>query len=364
MTADAPRRGPAPTPWRRAAARLRRNLPALWALRLLGLFYVLALCAPFVAPYAMTTSDRRAPFHPPSRWHWSRPGGGIAIPPVVHPQDLDVETRRYSERTETAHALRLFVRGDAYELLPGVRWDRHLFGVEAPGRVFLLGTDQLGRDIFSRLLYGARVSLTVGLVGIVLTFTLGLLIGGAAGYFGGWVDGWLMRVTEVLMSIPGLYLILALRAAFPTSLSPTWAYVAIVVILSLVGWTSLGRIVRGMVLSLRTREYVLAAEALGFSPFRVITRHVLPNTMSFVIVAATIQVPGYILAEVALSFLGMGIQEPMPSWGNMLQQAASVTNLENYPWILWPGVAIFLTVLTFNLFGDGLRDAFDPRHVD
>lgn len=366
MTAEvgAPLRGPAPTPWQRARARLRRNAPALWAWRALGLFYLLALLAPFLAPYAMTTSDRRAPFHPPSRWHWKAPDGRFHLVPFIHPLDLDLENRTYSERRDERLGLRLFVAGDPYELVPGLRFDRHLFGVESPGRVFVLGTDQLGRDILSRLLYGSRVSLTVGLVGIALSVTLGLLIGGAAGYFGGRVDTLLMRLTEVLLSIPGLYLILALRAAFPSSLSSTWTYVAIVLILSLVGWTSLGRIVRGMTLSLRTREYVLAAEALGFSPFRIIVRHILPNTLSFVIVAATIQVPGYILAEVALSFLGMGIQEPAASWGNMLQQAASVTNLETYPWILWPGVAIFLTVLAFNLLGDGLRDAFDPRHVD
>jgi peptide/nickel transport system permease protein len=204
----------------------------------------------------------------------------------------------------------------------------------------------------------------VGLLGIAVSLGLALLAGGVAGYFGGWVDTLLMRSSEVLMSIPALYLILALRAVFPASMPSHWSYLAIVLILSIVTWTGLGRIVRGMVLSIRTRDYVAAAEVLGFSPLRIITRHILPNTLSFVVVAATIQVPGYILAEVALSFLGAGIQEPQASWGNMLQQAASVSNMEAYPWILWPGVCIFATVFAFNVLGDGLRDALDPRHID
>ncbi|HET9234673.1 MAG TPA: ABC transporter permease, partial [Candidatus Eisenbacteria bacterium] len=231
----------------------------------------------------------------------------------------------------------------------------------APGKVFLLGTDQFGRDVFSRLLFGARVSLSVGLVGIVITYVLGLFLGGLAGYYRGWVDTTLMRVSEVFMSIPALYLILALRALFPDDLPSGLLYVAVVTILSLVLWASLARIIRGMVLSIRELDYVRAAEALGVGPLRVILRHVLPNTASFVIVAATLSVPGYILGEVALSFLGAGVQEPTPSWGNMLREAQNVPVLASFPWILAPGVVIFLTVLAFNFLGDGLRDALDPR---
>jgi peptide/nickel transport system permease protein len=310
----------------------------------------------------MESADREASFHPPSRIVFH--GGGLAVAGTSH----DMARRRYVESGETI-PVSFFVRGDRYTVVPGIAADLHLFGVRggpgaAKGGIYLMGTDQLGRDVFSRLLYGARVSLSVGILGIALSFVLGLLIGGLAGYYGGWVDVLLMRGSEILMSIPGLFLILALRSTFPDTLPSHLSYLLIVMILSFVSWPALGRIVRGMVLSIRTRDYVTAAEALGFSPLRIIAGHILPNTMSFVVVAATVSIPGYILSEVALSFLGAGIQEPSASWGNMLQSAASVSNMEAHPWILWPGVFIFAAVFAFNVLGDGLRDALDPRHID
>jgi peptide/nickel transport system permease protein len=260
--------------------------------------------------------------------------------------------------------IRLFVHGAPYRLFGVIRTDRHLFGVDPPERLFLFGADSFGRDVFSRLLFGGQVSLTVGLVGIAISFTLGLLLGGISGYLGGWVDTVIMRSTELLLSIPGLYLIIALRGIFPTDLPSQQVYLAIVAILAFIGWAGLARIIRGMVLSIRQAEYVAAAEALGMSRLRVIARHILPNTLSFVIVAATISVPGYILGEIVLSFLGVGVQEPAASWGNMLNQARSLRVLGSFPWLLFvPGTAIFLTVMAFNLFGDGLRDALDPRRV-
>jgi peptide/nickel transport system permease protein len=338
--------------------RLRRNRPAWIAWCVLVALYTVALIAPFLAPYGESTSERTRPFEAPSRLTWA---GG----PAFHSMERTGGAWRPSGAPPVR--LGLFVRGDAYEFLPGLEFDRHLFGPvgdSGTARVYLMGADQFGRDVFSRILYGARVSLSVGLIGVALSFTLGLLIGGWAGYRGGWTDALLMRGSEILMSIPALYLILALRTAFPASLPSSWTYLMIVLILSLVSWTGLGRIVRGMVLSLRTRDYVSAAEALGLSPLRILVRHLLPNTLSFAVVAATIAVPGYILGEVALSFLGVGIQEPAASWGNMLQQAAGVSTMEAAPWILWPGAAIFVTVLAFNVLGDGLRDALDPRHLD
>ncbi|MFI5370715.1 MAG: ABC transporter permease, partial [Candidatus Eisenbacteria bacterium] len=227
----------------------------------------------------------------------------------------------------------------------------------------LLGTDPAGRDVLSRLLYGAQISLTVGLVGIAISFFLGLLLGGISGYYGGWVDTGIMRSTELLLSVPGLYLLIALRGLFPVDLPSAQVYLGIVVILAFIGWAALARVIRGMVLSIRESDYVAAAEALGMSRIRIIVRHVLPNTMSFVIVAATLAIPGYILGEVVLSFLGLGVQEPAASWGNMLAQARSVRVLTSFPWMLFaPGSAIFVTVLSFNVLGDGLRDAADPRH--
>jgi peptide/nickel transport system permease protein len=269
-------------------------------------------------------------------------------------------------RTDPAHALpvRFLVRGAPYRLLGLLPADRHLFGVDAPGRIYLLGADPLGRDELTRLLFGAQVSLTVGLVGILLSFALGLVFGGIAGYAGGWIDALIMRSTEVLLSIPGLYLIIALRGAFPRDLPSRQVYLAIVVILSLIGWAALARVIRGMVLSIRTQDYVVAAEALGMSRARVLIRHILPNTATFVIVAATLAVPGYILGEVFLSFLGLGVQEPSASWGNMLQQGRNVDVMRGQPWLLFaPAIAIFLTVMAFNILGDGLRDALDPRRA-
>jgi peptide/nickel transport system permease protein len=277
---------------------------------------------------------------------------------------VDVGSFEYQEESARELPLRFFVRGSSYELFGVMATDLHLFGVDPPGRVMLFGTDSSGRDLLSRLLFGARISLTVGLVGIAISFTLGLLLGGIAGYFGGITDTIIMRITELLLSIPSLYLIIALRAVFPMDLPSHQVYLGIVAILAFIGWAGLARVIRGLVLSMRKSDFVTAAEALGFGRLRIIWRHVLPNTMSYVIVAATVSIPSYILGEVILSFLGVGVQEPSASWGNMLNQARSIRALTTFPWLLMvPGTAIFLTVMAFNFLGDGLRDALDPRRV-
>ena len=330
---------------------------------LLAIFYGVALFAPFLAPYGEQTMDRERFYHPPQRLLLWDAAGFHA--PFIHPTMLE-DARDFRFREDRARRLpvRLFVRGDRYRLFGLIPADLHLFGVDPSGCLFLLGADSQGRDVLSRLLYGAQISLTVGLVGIAISFTLGLLLGGISGYFGGWVDNLVMRGTELLLSIPGLYLIIALRAVFPVELPSQQVYLAIVAILAFIGWAGLARVIRGMVLSIRRQEFVAAAEALGVPRLRIIARHILPNTLSFVIVAATISIPGYILGEVFLSFLGVGVQEPSASWGNMLNQARSLRALTSFPWLLWaPGIAIFLTVMAFNFFGDGLRDALDPRRV-
>jgi peptide/nickel transport system permease protein len=331
---------------------------------LLLLFYAIALFAPFLAPYAQDTMDRERFYHPPQRIHVLDAAGRFRAPFVY--ATTPAEASGFAFREDPAHIqpLRFFVRGEPYRLFGFLPANLHLFGLDPPAHVFLLGADPFGRDVLSRLLFGAQISLTVGLVGIAISFTLGLLLGGISGYFGGWVDNVVMRGTELLLSIPGLYLIIALRAVFPVNLPSQQVYLAIVAILAFIGWAGLARVIRGMVLSLRRQEFVAAAEALGVPRLRIIARHILPNTMSFVIVAATLSIPGYILGEVFLSFLGVGVQEPAASWGNMLNQARTLRVLTSFPWLLWaPGTAIFLTVMAFNFFGDGLRDALDPRRV-
>ena len=358
------RRGP-DTPARRFWRGFRRSPLGIAGGILLLVFYAAALLAPFLAPYRQESTDRTRLWQPPHRLRWVDGAGRFHLVPFVHPMRVTNERRlTYEEDRSRVLALRWFAKAEPYRLFDLLPVRRHLFGVDAPERIALLGTDGYGRDVLSRLLYGAQVSLTVGMVGIMISFSLGLLLGAVSGYFGGWVDAVIMRFTELLLSIPGLYLIVALRSLFPADLPSQQTYLAIVAILAFIGWASLARIIRGMVLSIRRQEFVTAAEALGMSRLRVIGRHILPNTLSFVIVAATIAVPGYILGEVFLSFLGVGVQEPYASWGNMLNQGKSHRALTSFPWMVFaPGLAIFLTVMAFNFLGDGLRDALDPRQV-
>ena len=254
----------------------------------------------------------------------------------------------------------LLARGVPYRVLGLFTANRHLVG-SLTGGVFLLGADQFGRDVLSRLIHGSRVSLSVGLIGVVVSLFMGLLVGGVAGYFGGAVDRVLMRFAEIVNAFPALYLLFALRATFPPGLTSTQVYVLIALIIAFVSWPTLGRVIRGLVLSIKTEEYIMSARSLGLGPFKIIRRHVLPNTFSYVIVDATLTIPAYILGESALSLLGLGITEPQSSWGLMLAVARNHRIVADFPWILVPGVAIFVAIMAWNLFGDGIRDAVDPR---
>jgi peptide/nickel transport system permease protein len=344
------------SPWQIFWQRLRRQKVALVGGGILVALYAVSLLAGFVAPYDYERMDREGLFHPPTGF--TVKGWRLA----VKRYELSAETGKYRAVPGDARALRFLVRGDEYRLFFFIPCRIHLFGTGDPKYpVYLAGTDEYGWDVFSRLLYGSQISLSIGLIGILITFCLGMMVGGISGYFGGLPDDIIMRFCELIMSVPALYLIMALRAAFPPSMKSSTVYLLIIVILSFIRWAGTARVLRGMVLSLRERQFVLAARTLGQSDWRIITRHLLPNTFSYVIVAATLSVPYYILGEVTLSFLGVGIQEPQASWGNMLTAAQNTEYLVHYPWLLAPGAAIFVTVLAFNFLGDGLRDAVDAK---
>jgi peptide/nickel transport system permease protein len=344
------------SPWRLMWRRLRRQKIALVGAAILVVLYILALFAGFFAPYGYERQDHDRFFHQPMalRFH----DGRLA----VQAYELASGINKFRAVKGETVPLHFFVAGEKYDLFGLIPTRRHLFGTEDDNHpVYLLGTDQYGRDILSRLLYGSEVSLSIGLIGIALTFSFGVVIGAIAGYFGGPTDSVIMRFCELIMAIPGLYLIMALRSVFPPAMKSSLVYILIIVILSFIRWAGTARVIRGMALSLRERQFVLAAKTLGMTNGRIVLRHILPSTFSYVIVAATLSVPYYILGEVVLSFLGVGIQEPDASWGIMLSAAQNPEYLTNYPWLLAPGVAIFITVLAFNFLGDGLRDAVDTK---
>ncbi|WP_457640865.1 ABC transporter permease [Persephonella sp.] len=341
---------------------IKKNKLAYLSLHILGILYFMAIFADFIAPYPYDLQHRDTPYHPPTQVHFFDKDGNFHLRPFVYGYKLvDPVFKKYEKDYSKKYYLKFFTDGEKHYFLGIIPTNKHLFGVEEGGKIFLLGADHLGRDIFSRLLYGGRISLSIGLVGVLLSFTIGAIIGGVSGYFGGKVDNILMRLSEIVMSFPGFYLMLALRAVFPITLSSVQVYFLIVVILSFIGWAGLARVIRGMVLSIREQEFVLAAKSYGASSLRIILKHIIPNTFSYLLIAATLSIPGYILGESALSLLGLGIQEPYASWGNMLSAARSISAVSSYPWILAPGIAIFITILAFNLLGDALRDALDPK---
>ena len=320
---------------------------AVAALWVLGMLYAMALFADVLAPYSFKDEARGFSYCPPTLVH------------VVHEGRLRAPFIYETKLTFDEYRKRVYVE-DRTKMYSLKFFSSRLFTVDAPGRLYLLGADSRGRDVFSRILYGARVSLTIGLIGVTISFTLGLLVGGIAGYYGGRLDNILMRLCEVLMMAPGFYLLLALRAAVPDNFNSVQVYFSIVTILSVIGWAGLARGGRGMCLSLRERDYVLAAKTFGLSDFQIILRHILPHTVAYSIAAVMLSIPGYILGESALSLIGLGIQDPYASWGNMLSDAMSIVRIKFAPWILWPAFFIFVSVACFNVIGDALRDALDP----
>jgi len=335
---------------------LRRPLGVISAAVLLAL-YLSAILAGFLAVAPVNQQDLERTFHPPTLVFWKDGGFRVQAYELV-----DQTAAEYAPIQGKSYPIQFFAPGFEYSLL-GIPMNRHWMQVAGDeGVLYLLGSDSTGRDVFSRLLYGGRISLSIGLIGISITFVMAFLVGGFSGYWGGPFDFFAMRFVEFLMAIPGLYLLLALRAALAPHFPSDQMFIAIVIILAFIGWAGTARVVRGMSLSIRRRTFVLAAESMGQHPMTILRRHILPNLISYLLVAATLSIPGYILGEAALSFLGLGIQEPAASWGLMLSQAQEVkVFFLNFWWLLTPGVAIFITVISFNVLGDVLRDIVDPR---
>lgn len=342
--------------------RFRKHRLAVAGLIVVGLLYLVAVFCEFLAPYAPDTNRAEYALAPPQTIKLSTADG---LHLYVNGYDTSVDQDRLERvfvEDESQHVrLRFFPVGDSYRLFGLIPADRHLFGPAQPGESFHpLGTDRQGRDQLSRLIYGTRISMSVGLVGVAISLVLGVILGGISGYFAGKVDSAIQRVIEFIIAIPSLPLWLGLAAAVPPTWGPLATYAAITIILSMLGWTGLARVVRGKFLQIKSEDFVLAAELDGARQPRVIFRHMLPGFTSHIIATLTMAVPGMILAETALSFLGLGLQPPVVSWGVLLEEAQNLRVLSSAPWLLMPGVAVMIAVVALNFLGDGLRDAADP----
>lgn len=350
---------------------IKEVLQQLWkdkfakiALIVLGLIYAMLFLADFIAPYTKDFSDRTMSYVPPSKIFTITQDGKISKPYTynyIREFDQNKLEIKYTLDRSKKHYIKFFAKGQPYKFLGLIPMKRHFITTDKDGRLFLLGTDINGRDVFSRLLFGGRISMTIGFLALFVLFPIGLLYGGISGYFGGKVDMIMMRFAEAIMSIPSFYLLIILASVLPSGMTSTQRFLLIVIILALIGWAGFARVVRGMVLSIKNQEFVQAAKSVGASRLRIITKHILPQTTSFVIVAMTLSIPSYILSESGLSFLGLGIQQPDASWGNMLKEAQEFTNILYRPWLLTPGFLIFVSVLAFNLIGDTIRDVLDPQ---
>lgn len=352
--------------WQLMWWRFRKHRLANIGAMVVILFYVGAIFCEFWAPYDPNTYERTLTFVPPmkvylyseGRFHW---------PPITYglerTRDPETYIITYKEDRSIQYPIRFLVRGDSYKLWGLFNLDRHLFGLgggEDDQRLHLLGTDRLGRDMFSRIFYGSRISLSIGLLGVFISLVIGIVAGGFSGYLGGVLDEVMQRIIEFLRSIPTIPLWMALSAALPREWSTVQRYFAIVVLLSLIGWTGLARVVRGRFLAIREEDFVMAARLQGASESRIIFRHMLPSFLSYIIANVTLSIPGMILGETSLSFLGLGLRPPTISWGVLLQEAQNLQTVALAPWLLIPALFVVAAILSFNFMGDGLRDAADP----
>ena len=352
--------------WRLIWKRFRRHRLAYWSGVIVAFIYFVALFASFLAPTTANYYSASYTYAPPQAIHlFDTDASGqrhlfytYDYTSKVDPLEL---TRTYTVDESEVIPLGFFVRGEPYKFWGFIEADRHFFGPKEAGRPFyLFGADRLGRDVFSRTVIGTQVSMSIGLIGVALSLVIGIVMGGISGIAGGWADEVIQRLIELLKSIPTIPLWLGLAAAIPLNISPLIVYLWITIILSLIGWTDIARIVRGRFIVLKTEDFVTAARLDGCSRQRIIWRHMVPSFASHLIASTTLAIPAMILAETALSFLGVGLRPPVVSWGVLLQESQNILALSNAPWLFLPGIAIIVTVLALNFLGDGLRDAADP----
>jgi len=350
--------------WQLVRWKFAKHKLAVVSLFFLALMYLGVILAEFLSPYDPRQPQQAYMFAPPQALHWVDKGGAFHLRPFVYGLKtvLDETTleRKVVPNEGKSYRLKFFVHGDGYKLWGLFPADLHLAGVESPGRLILLGTDKMGRDMLSMIIYGSRVSLSIGLLGVAMSLLIGVTLGGLSGYVGGNVDIVIQRIIEFLRSIPSLPLWMALSAALPTNWTVMQTYFAIVLILSLIGWTGLARVVRGKFMAIKAEDFVMAAELDGARDLRVIFKYLLPSFMSYIIANVSLSIPHMILGETSLSFIGLGLQAPAISWGVLLKEAQSISVLATAPWLLLPGIFVILTILAFNFVGDGLRDAADP----
>ncbi len=346
--------------------KIKKDKIPYFALWVLVIMYLFILFADFFAVYPMTYSNRKLSYQPPSNVYIISPENKIVKPYTynyIKTFNKDTLNIEYKQDRLKKYPVKFFSHGYKYKLLGFINTDIHLFSVPKDCNLFLLGTDINGHDVYSRLFFGGQISLTIGFLALLISFPIGAVYGGISGYIGGIVDKVMMRIAEAIMSIPSFYLLIILASILPSNMTSKQRFALITAILALIGWAGFSRVIRGMVLSIKTQDYVKAIETVGASKKRVILNHILPQTSSYVIIAITLSVPSYILAESGLSFLGLGIQLPDASWGNMLREAQEFANIVYRPWLLTPGFLIFIAVLSFNVLGDKIRDILDPKTI-